>query len=130
MLSKALKPIGTTMYIWDGGWNETDTGAGIEAVTLGVSPTWANYASQQDVSYNYKNTRYQIHNGLDCSGYMGWVIYNTLETSNNQPGYVAKASSMAKELADKGLGNYTLANEVTDIQIALKIILISPHQIE
>ena len=64
-LSISTLPVGNTMYVWGGGWNEEDTAAGIEAVTLGLSPQWATFASWQDSSYNYKNTRYQIHDGLD-----------------------------------------------------------------
>ena len=30
LLKTALLPIGKTMYIYGGGWNEKDTGAGIE----------------------------------------------------------------------------------------------------
>lgn len=42
LLKTALLPIGNTMYIYGGGWNEEDTGAGIEAMTIGVSHKWAN----------------------------------------------------------------------------------------
>ena len=34
LLKTALLPIGNTMYIYGGGWNEEDTGAGIEAMTI------------------------------------------------------------------------------------------------
>lgn len=36
LLRTSLLPVGQTMYIWGGGWNQDDAGAGIEAVTLGV----------------------------------------------------------------------------------------------
>lgn len=109
----AAQPVGQTMYIWGGGWNEEDTGAGIEAVTLGVSPQWTAFAATQDSSYNYKNTRYQIHDGLDCSGYAGWAVYNVLETENGNPGYVCKASTMAQTLSDRGLGDYIPAADMS-----------------
>lgn len=113
-LSTAIRPVGSTMYIWGGGWNEEDTGAGTEAVTLGLSPQWAAFAAQQDGSYNYKDHRYQIHDGLDCSGFVGWAVYNTLETENGRPGYVCKATDMAQALADRGLGTYLPPEEVTE----------------
>ena len=47
-LQIAVQPVGQTMYVWGGGWNEEDTGAGAEAVTLGVSPAWAEFAAKQD----------------------------------------------------------------------------------
>lgn len=108
----AVQPVGQTMYVWGGGWNEADTGAGVEAVTLGVSPHWAEFAAAQDSSYNYKNTRYQIHDGLDCSGYVGWAVYNTLETENGQAGYVSSSTKMAQQLADRGLGTFIAADEI------------------
>ena len=37
LLLTALQPVGSTMYVWGGGWNEADTGAGPDAVTIGVS---------------------------------------------------------------------------------------------
>ena len=102
----AVQPVGQTMYIWGGGWNEADTGAGAEAVTLGVSPQWAEFAKVQDSSYNYKYHRYQIHDGLDCSGYVGWAVYNVLETENGRPGYVTSSTHMAQDLSNRGLGQY------------------------
>ena len=58
-LKTAGQPVGSTMYIWGGGWNEEDTGSGIEAVMLGLSPQWAEFAAQQDKDYNHKNHRYK-----------------------------------------------------------------------
>lgn len=115
-LSIATLPVGSTMYVWGGGWNEEDTGAGIEAVTLGLSPQWATFASWQDSSYNYNNTRYQIHDGLDCSGYVGWAVYNVIEMENGRPGYVCASTKMAQTLADKGFGDYIPAWELKQWQ--------------
>lgn len=105
-LEIAAAPVGSTMYVWGGGWNEADTGAGIEAVTLGLSERWAAFAKEQDSGYNYKNHRYQIHDGLDCSGYVGWAVYNVMETENGGEGYVSSSTGMAQALADRGLGEY------------------------
>ena len=112
-LQIAREPVGSTMYIWGGGWNEEDTGAGIEAVTPGISPRWAEFAAEQDSSYDYRNHRYQIHDGLDCSGFVGWAVYNVLETESGKEGYVSKATGMAQELALRGLGEYIPAEEMT-----------------
>ena len=111
-LTVATEPVGSTMYIWGGGWNEEDTGAGIEAVTPGISSRWAEFAAQQNSSYDYKNHRYQIHDGLDCSGYVGWAVYNILETESGQEGYVGKAAGMAEDLARRGLGEYIPAEQL------------------
>lgn len=105
-LTIATQPVGSTMYVWGGGWNEADTGAGVEATTIGLPRRWANFARQQFPDYDYETTRYQIHNGLDCSGYLGWAVYNTLETEDGRPGYVYPSTKLAKALADRGLGDY------------------------
>ena len=105
-LEIAAAPVGSTMYVWGGGWNEADTGAGIEAVTLGLSERWAAFAKEQDSGYNYKDHRYQIHDGLDCSGYVGWAVYNVMETESGGEGYVSSSTGMAQALADRGLGEY------------------------
>ncbi len=113
LLSVATQPVGNTMYVWGGGWNEADTGAGVEAVTLGLSPQWAAFAAQQDETYDYNTTRYQIHDGLDCSGYVGWVVYNTLETENGGEGYVCSSTKMAQSLSDRGFGSFIPAGDMT-----------------
>lgn len=112
-LKIAAQPVGSTMYVWGGGWNEEDTGAGTEAVTLGVSPRWAAFAAEQDSGYDYNTTRYQIHDGLDCSGYVGWAVYNVLETENGGSGYVYASTKIAKTYADLGLGEYIPAEKMT-----------------
>lgn len=110
----AAQPVGSTMYVWGGGWNEEDTAAGVEAVTLGVSARWAEFAAEQDSSYDYNKTRYQIHDGLDCSGYVGWAVYNALETENGGSGYVWSSTQVARNLADLGLGEFIPVEQLTE----------------
>lgn len=116
-LVTALSPVGQTMYIWGGGWNEEDTGAGSDATTLGLSPEWAEFAAMQTAEYDYYDYKYLIHKGLDCSGYIGWLVYNLFETENGKDGYVMKSSLMAEEFAKKGWGSFTPAKQVTDWQL-------------
>ena len=116
LLLLAKQPLGNTMYVWGGGWNEEDTGAGIDAVTLGISPKWEEFAVKQDENYDFNDTRYQIHDGLDCSGYLGWMVYNLMETEGGNPGYVVSSSKMAKFLAEKGFGEYTESSKVQNWQ--------------
>ncbi len=104
-LENALKPMGTTLYVYGGGWNKEDTGAGEEATTLGLSPAWGEFYRSQDASYDSSQYRYQIEKGLDCSGYVGWTIYNTLETENGKPGYVFLSREFGDRLAEMGYGN-------------------------
>lgn len=106
LLRTSILPVGTTMYVWGGGWNEEDTGSGIESVTIGLSPRWAEFAAGQSAAYNHNATRYQIHDGLDCSGYIGWLVYNTFHTVSGEAGYVGKAYAMAENFASYGWGDY------------------------
>lgn len=107
LLLTGLEPVGSTMYVWGGGWNKADTGAGAEARSIGVSPAWRQFFQKQTSSYDYRTTKYQISNGLDCSGYIGWCIYNILNTTDGKTGYVMLADKMAKNFASRGWGTYT-----------------------
>lgn len=118
-LKTGLEPMGTTMYTYGGGWNEEDTGAGTEARTIGLSSRWAEFASKQTSGYNYKNYDYKtngdvIHLGLDCSGYVGWVLYNTLETENGKEGYVDYNNKVLEKLQSKGYGTLNMSSNVTN----------------
>ncbi|MBR1865097.1 MAG: hypothetical protein IJ801_01170 [Lachnospiraceae bacterium] len=116
LLQTAIAPIGSTMYVWGGGWNKADTAAGKDAKRIGLSPAWRAFAANKGASYNYRNYRYQIHDGLDCSGYVGWCVYNVLNTKNNKKGYVYSASKQAGQFAKLGFGSYTPADKVTEYQ--------------
>ena len=113
-LRNALLPVGETAYIWGGGWNEEDTAAGPEACSIGVSPNWKVFADRITSDYDTKKTRYQIHDGLDCSGYVGWVVYNTFETEDGKEGYVYSSTKMAETYASFGWGDYLPARSVQD----------------
>ena len=113
-LRTALLPVGETAYIWGGGWNEEDTAAGIEARSIGVSPKWKAFADGITSDYDTKKTRYQIHDGLDCSGYVGWVAYNTFETEDGKEGYVYSSTKTAETYASFGWGDYLPAKSVKD----------------
>ncbi len=116
LLATAMQPVGRTMYVWGGGWNEADTGAGEEAVTIGVSPNWETFFQKQTSLYDYNQTRYQIHDGLDCTGYLGWTVYNTMQKQYGLPGYVVRSTEMAQDYAARGWGTYTKATDVKDWQ--------------
>lgn len=116
LLQTAIAPIGSTMYVWGGGWNKADTAAGKDAKRIGLSPAWRTFAANKGSSYNYRNYRYQIHDGLDCSGYVGWCVYNIRNTTNNKKGYVYSASKQAEQFAKLGFGSYTPADKVTEYQ--------------
>lgn len=115
-LQTAIAPIGSTLYVWGGGWNKEDTGTGKDAKRIGLSPTWRTFSKSKSASYNYRNYRYQIHNGLDCSGYVGWCIYNVRNTAGNRKGYVCDASKQAEKFAKLGFGTYRSPKNVRSYQ--------------
>lgn len=115
-LQTAISPMGSTMYVWGGGWNKADTAAGTDAKRTGLSPKWRSFAKNKKASYNYQNYRYQIRNGLDCSGYVGWCVYNVMNTKNGGKGYVYSASKQAKKFAEAGFGTYYSAKKIKKYQ--------------
>ena len=106
MIANATLPIGKAVYVYGGAWNEADTAAGTEALSYGVSPQWESFYNSQTSSYNYKNTRYQIHNGLDCTGYVGWTMYQIFGKSYSNAGYVYQSKTMAKKYSEIFGGTY------------------------
>ena len=101
------------MYVWGGGWNKADTAAGKEARQIGLSPRWKKFYEKQDASYDVSQTAYQIHDGLDCSGFVGWVTYNTMETKDGQPGYVKESGKQIQWFEKKGFGKVIQADAIT-----------------
>ena len=125
-LMTALEPAGCTLYIYGGGWDWQDEGSSVQARSIGVSPDWVRFFREHDEHYTYKEKDgdkakadpaasyypYGEYNeyyyaGLDCSGYLGWVVYNTLETENGRDGYVGGSTGFAKRLSQKGWGEWT-----------------------
>lgn len=116
MLKIGIKPMGTTMYVYGGGWNEEDTGSGKETTSIGLSKEWEKYYKKQNTDYDINQSSYQIHEGLDCSGYIGWILYNTFHEKDGEEGYVMKAEDMASIFSQKGWGTYTPMEEIKDYQ--------------
>ncbi|MEE1354793.1 MAG: hypothetical protein UHB90_03630 [Absicoccus porci] len=112
-LKTSIKPVGQTMYVWGGGWNKADTAAGKEARQMGLSPRWKAFYQKQNANYDVSQTAYQIHDGLDCSGFVGWVTYNTMETKDGQPGYVKESGKQIQWFAKKGFGKVIQADAIT-----------------
>ncbi|MCI6173084.1 MAG: RICIN domain-containing protein [Clostridiales bacterium] len=95
-LQNAMVPCGRTLYIWGGGW-------GSDASVIGYQSGWYSFfKSHGTSSYNYKNYRYKYGNGLDCSGFAAWVLYNTLYTANKKNNLVTQSTTVASTYASKG----------------------------
>lgn len=115
----ALTAVGHALYVYGGNWNYQDDGSSNQARSIGVADTWVNFFYEQDASYNYKNTTKSVsyypfgafneyyYAGVDCSGYVGWVIYNIMNTENGKDGYVMGSSKQAQYFANQGWGTWT-----------------------
>ena len=122
-LLTALEPVGKVLYVYGGGWNEEDTGASRQACTLGIAEEWIRFFADHDGNYSYLDVpgpkegsparNPYGYAGLDCSGYVGWALYSTLETENHLPGYVTEASVMAEWLAERGWGSCRKQEDIT-----------------
>lgn len=106
LLRISMEPVGSTMYVWGGGWNDEDSEAGASSTQIGLSPQWEVFAKTQDETYDFEEYRFEREKGLDCSGYVGWVIYNTFETENGLQGYVTASTDFAESLANRGWGTF------------------------
>ena len=104
LLETAMQPVGSTMYIWGDGWDGEDRAAGATATQIGMSPQWKRFAKMQNEAYDFEEHRFERDNGLDCSGFVGWVLYNTFEKESGLAGYVTLSTDMAESLASKGWG--------------------------
>ncbi len=115
LLKTALMPVGSTLYMYGGGWNWQDTGAGTQTRMIGVPAEWWQFyrthaydytyrTGTADSFYPYGGFNEYYYAGLDCSGYLGWTLYNTFETTNGKNGYVTKSTAFAESLAARGWG--------------------------
>ena len=96
-LATALEPVGTSLYVYGGAWDWQDSNSSPQARTIGIPQTWIDFFQQQDAGFTYKNSEnpassYYPHNswnqyyfaGPDCSGYVGWSVYNVMNTQSGQ----------------------------------------------
>ena len=119
-IATAFQPLGTTLYVFGGGWDFQDVGTSFEGRTIGISKNWVKFFDKQTSNYTYKdenkiNETYYPFNGfneyyyagLDCSGFVGWSIYNTLNSESlSDEGFVMSASRIAKYMGDKNYGTW------------------------
>ena len=135
-LLNALMPVGRTLYVYGGGWNWQDTGASELCRSAALPDVWQRFFQSQTGHYNYKNPspaesfypfggwNEYYYAGLDCSGYVGWAVYRTLNAADGGERYVCSASRQASELAARGLG--TVRQSTADLRPG-DIVSISGH---
>lgn len=112
LLKNAALARDQVLYVWGGGWNEEDTGGNEEANSMGLSQSWLDFYQTSLDGYNYADHPWEIHSGLDCSGYVGWVLFNTLQDGKD---HVVLADQFDEVLSEQGLGTRKSAAEVTEI---------------
>lgn len=116
LLAAAAEPCGRCLYVWGGGWNEEDTGAGVEAMSTGVSPRWHEFFLENDASYDMNHTKYQIHDGLDCTGYLGYSVYQVFGDTYSQSGYVFQSGAVGEKFRALFGGQLIPRQEIRDYQ--------------
>lgn len=118
-LVTAMEPVGTTLYVYGGAWDWQDTASSNQATTIGLPQSWVDFFQSQNANYNYKNPvqansyypfdrwNQYYYAGADCSGYVGWAVYNTMNTQSSGTGYVFKSTAVAQQFANLGWGTKT-----------------------
>lgn len=116
ILKTSLEPVGTTLYVWGGGWFKNENGKNITygSNRIGVHPEWKEFYESQNSNYKWDDWKFKTEKGLDCSGYVGWVIYNVMNTESGNEGYNCISREMAKKLSDRGYGKYIKYGDVKD----------------
>lgn len=104
LLLTSLQPVGSTMYIWGGGWQDETTGEDNGSNHIGVLPEWKEFFLKQDSTYDYHDYLFQRNKGLDCGGFVGWCLYNIMNTESGKEPYVS--SDICKDCYDRGWGSY------------------------
>lgn len=116
-LATALEPVGTGLYVYGGTWDWQDMNSSNQAMTIGIPQSWIDFFQSRDEHYSYKNSSDPAHSyyphkswnqyyyaGVDCSGYVGWVVYNVINTKDStvadSNGYVMSSTKMAKTFAE------------------------------
>ena len=110
----AMTPVGKCLYIYGGGWNEEDTGAGVETMSYGVAPRWAEFFDEQDNTYEQEEHEYEIHNGLDCTGYLGYAAYQVFGDKYADDGYVFSSGSVGDNFLSLFGGTLVPNTKVTE----------------
>ncbi len=113
LLAEGMKPIGKCLYVYGGGWNEADNGAGLETMRYGLGAIWEMFYQKNTSDYDYKKTKYQIHNGLDCTGFVGWTMYQLFGSTYSDKGYVFSSGTMVKTYAKLFGGTVVSKNQLT-----------------
>lgn len=128
LLTTAMQPVGRVMYLWGGGREKWHQGGALGPI--GVSPKWLQFYEEQrirGVTYYFREfttlpvrtgegligspTDLSRSSGLDCSGFVGWVVQNT---RGDGDAYIYGAGAMGGKFKEKKLGTLTSNYMVVD----------------
>ena len=123
LIATALMPNGCVNYVYGGGWDWQDEGSSVQCRSIGLAGSWTDFFFSNAGNYSYKPDYYPnggwneyYYAGLDCSGYIGWVIYNVMNTTDGGEGYVMGSTKMAGNFAERGWGTATTNFKVSDFK--------------
>lgn len=126
LLAIAMEPVGTVLYVSGGGWSWQGGERNFEAYQIGLKNSWMKFFNSQDANYNYKfipKTNNKVideansffpfggwmefyYAGLDCSGYLGWVLDNIMQSIDGKKHFTT-STKFAKTLSDQLMGSVT-----------------------
>lgn len=133
LLIAAMEPVGRTLFVWSGGWDETDRVAGPGVKCIEPLLQWKAFFESQGPDYrNYEkyygpncgddglpNPHYdltkfneQIRAGLDCGGFVGRSIMMCLGKEERKADF--RVGACAKECVERGWGQLKKAEDITD----------------
>ena len=117
-LATAMEPVGTALYVYGGSWDWQDVNSSNQSMTIGLPQSWLDFFQSHNADYTYRDDKDPAHSyywrgyneyyygGPDCSGYVGWSVYNLMNTesgsvADGDKGYVMSATSQAKNFAEE-----------------------------
>ncbi|MBQ3866828.1 MAG: hypothetical protein II776_07980, partial [Clostridia bacterium] len=125
-LKTAMAPVGTTLYIYGGGWDWQDEGGSVQVRSIGVSGDWVRFFRSQNADFTYRDRDgdeanidpehsyypYNEYNeyyyaGLDCSGFVSWALNNTFNKETVELDLFSGSTKTAYNLAQRGYGSIT-----------------------
>lgn len=107
-MTNAIAPMGSTLYIFGGGRDEYRPVRVNNSTRIGLHEEWREFfLSKKESTYIPDDYAYQRSLGIDCSGFVGFVNYNTFNTSDNQKSMVTKSGNTGDLLVSRGLGSYS-----------------------
>ena len=114
LLKNAMVPCGRVLYVWAGGHEEI-----IADGYAGYPSFWDEfYLAHATDDYDRHDYEWKTKAGLDCSGYAGWVVYNTLHSKSGEEylGFSTseiKSAYLKKGYADPDYVTYKAATTTT-----------------